>query len=1002
MAKFGFGRIPGTPNEAGSPPSTPIDIDANLNQVAENAANGTVVGITASSTDPDVGDTVTYSLVGSAGGRFAIDSNTGVVTVANSSLLDYDTDPSHDITVRATSNGGTAQQTFTINLTPVDEAPSIPVDVNVGANQVAENAANGTTVGITVSSTDPDSGHTVTYSLTDDAGGRFTIDPNTGVVTVANGTLLNFEDATFHQITVRATSSVGGLFSEQNFTINVTAVNEGPSVPVDADDGANTVVEGAANGTTVGITAQSTDPDASDPITYSLTDDAGGRFAIDANTGVVTVANGTLLDFDTNPSHNITVRATSSGGLFAEQTFTINVTQQSTVIPFATDGSNVMNWSNRIAPTSLYVPSTQKLHVAWERWDAAHSRREGWARTIDLSADPAEASPPFFIADNPLNNDPHGNPAIQRDHEGYFHYFTGADISPLQYWTSLNPDQPAPVIERASPLDESTYPHCHLVGTALYLYAAWKVQQSPPQSHLLMKKTTSLSGGVAVWNAGDSLVDFGLDARLYAGKSIVRGTEIWIPVAWANGTPATPRRHLYLFRYDTVDGSVKNLDGSVTRAAGTLPILLAEANQDFRLIDSGTTNENAGAATSLVEDEAGNVHFTYRTGADGWPNGKIMHMVWDGVSLSTPFEVGTCDEVDDPATVGRDSAGGIQVIWVEDPSATHFRSGTPFRRARSAAGVWGAKELVRAIDTKPFSALNSIQDGPASARLTYCENSEVEFGQDFDAIAGNLKGYILGDDNVHLPFVVPEHTISDVDAAAYVARMSASPSSGEKWMIEQFFKALKTKIGLAKFDALYLPFFASVEADALLNVVQNQYNLTKNGAITFTPNKSFTGDGSTGWLDTGFNPTTAVSPAATADNQHIGMFSNKQNDNESHWMGNTACWINGSSGGNVFNGRLATGGFNFGTSTDDTGHYVITKPNQNNVRGFKDGSFISQESPSDSSFDNSNYAILRQGPTGAFSDQEFFAAHWGANLSDTEVKTLYSIIYWSLRQIGHL
>ncbi|HMS03588.1 MAG TPA: cadherin repeat domain-containing protein, partial [Gemmatimonadaceae bacterium] len=35
------------------------------------------------------------------------------------------------------------------------------------------------------------------------------------------------------------------------------------------------------------------------PITYSLVDDAGGRFAIDPATGVVTVANGGLLDFET-------------------------------------------------------------------------------------------------------------------------------------------------------------------------------------------------------------------------------------------------------------------------------------------------------------------------------------------------------------------------------------------------------------------------------------------------------------------------------------------------------------------------------------------------------------------------------------------------------------------------------------------------------------------------------------------------------------------------------
>ncbi|MEL6106198.1 MAG: LamG-like jellyroll fold domain-containing protein [Planctomycetota bacterium] len=48
--------------------------------------------------------------------------------------------------------------------------------------------------------------------------------------------------------------------------------------------------------------------------TFSLTDDAGGRFSIDAATGEVTVANGTLLDSETAASHNVTVQVTDAAG----------------------------------------------------------------------------------------------------------------------------------------------------------------------------------------------------------------------------------------------------------------------------------------------------------------------------------------------------------------------------------------------------------------------------------------------------------------------------------------------------------------------------------------------------------------------------------------------------------------------------------------------------------------------------------------------------------------
>ncbi|MGB7329724.1 MAG: hypothetical protein WBD31_32920, partial [Rubripirellula sp.] len=48
--------------------------------------------------------------------------------------------------------------------------------------------------------------------------------------------------------------------------------------------------------------------------TFSLTDDAGGRFAIDSSTGEVTVADGSLIDYETATSHNVTVQVTDAAG----------------------------------------------------------------------------------------------------------------------------------------------------------------------------------------------------------------------------------------------------------------------------------------------------------------------------------------------------------------------------------------------------------------------------------------------------------------------------------------------------------------------------------------------------------------------------------------------------------------------------------------------------------------------------------------------------------------
>ena len=295
---------------------TPTDMSITASTVTENAANGTAVG-TVSTTDPDAGETFTYTLTDDAGGRFAIDVNTGAVTVADGSLLDYETATSHNVTVRVTDSGGnTYDEVMAVSVTNTNETPT---DMSITASSVAENAANGTTVG-TVSTTDQDAGETYTYSLTNDQGGRFAIDTNTGVVTVADGSKLDYETLASHDITVRVTDS-GGATYDETMTINLTNVNE---TPTDLKLTNVEIAEGAANGTSVG-TAAATDADSGETFTYSLTNNAGGRFTIDGVSGEITVADGSLLDYETATSHDVTVRVTDGSGNTYDETYTIGV-----------------------------------------------------------------------------------------------------------------------------------------------------------------------------------------------------------------------------------------------------------------------------------------------------------------------------------------------------------------------------------------------------------------------------------------------------------------------------------------------------------------------------------------------------------------------------------------------------------------------------------------------------------------------------------------------------
>ena len=240
------------------------DSDATANAVNENAANGTAVGITAAASDADATtNAITYSLDDNAGGRFAIDSSTGVVTVAGA--IDRETAASYNITVRATSaDTSFSTQIFTIAVNDVDEFDVGAVtDSDATANAVNENAANGTAVGIAAAASDADATtNAITYSLDDDAGGRFAINATTGVVTV--NAALDYETATSYPVTIRATCT-DGSHATQTFTISVNDVNEsGITAISDTDAAADAVLENAAAGTPVGVTAFADDPDGTD------------------------------------------------------------------------------------------------------------------------------------------------------------------------------------------------------------------------------------------------------------------------------------------------------------------------------------------------------------------------------------------------------------------------------------------------------------------------------------------------------------------------------------------------------------------------------------------------------------------------------------------------------------------------------------------------------------------------------------------------------------------
>ena len=119
--------------------------------------------------------------------------------------------------------------------------------------QVDENSVTGTSIGFVIAAGVQGS---ETFTLSDNAGGRFAIDFATGEITVANGGLLNHEVDQSHVVTVAVSDATGSY--EEEFIIFVNEIDDLDLAVV----GGLAVGENSANGTSIGSAIATPGPDA--------------------------------------------------------------------------------------------------------------------------------------------------------------------------------------------------------------------------------------------------------------------------------------------------------------------------------------------------------------------------------------------------------------------------------------------------------------------------------------------------------------------------------------------------------------------------------------------------------------------------------------------------------------------------------------------------------------------------------------------------------------------
>ena len=312
QSQYSFTIIANTSKGDSDPINLTLSIN-NLDEVAPNFISGDTAGAidentgagqiiyTATANDSDFNDSeeIIFSLTGDSDSALSINADTGVVTLADDP--DFEAQSVYNFGVIATdAAGNSSEQSVSLSINDIDESgPVIDSENTVAA--INENSGAGQLV-YTVTSVGP----SATYSLEGVDADKFSIDANTGAVTLTGNP--NFEAQSQYSFTVVATGGLLNLSDSQSVTLAVNNLDEvAPTITSGSDAGS--VEENVAAQVVYTATAEDSG-DISAGVTFSLSNDSDSAFSIINTSGEVTFAGGA--DYETQSAYSFSVIATDA------------------------------------------------------------------------------------------------------------------------------------------------------------------------------------------------------------------------------------------------------------------------------------------------------------------------------------------------------------------------------------------------------------------------------------------------------------------------------------------------------------------------------------------------------------------------------------------------------------------------------------------------------------------------------------------------------------------
>lgn len=251
--------------------------------------------------------------------------------------------------------------------------------------------------------------------------------------------------------------------------------------------------------------------------------------------------------------------------------------------------------------------------------------------------------------------------------------------------------------------------------------------------------------------------------------------------------------------------------------------------------------------------------------------------------------------------------------------------------------------------------------------------------------------------NPHAPSEgVGGYAFVNAEASSLAARFATPPTDARKALIDNLVGSLKTASVWSKMDALYVIAAADAQA-ARQNWIADQYNLSAVSSPTFSPDRGYTGDGASSYLDAGVAANALLN--FTQNDNSFGFWSRTNDATAGRDMGAGSQFL--VIGRNVTNmqGRANSAISATFAAADSLGFYGARRNNPSDQDLFKNGAIVRLASANVSAavgVDSVN--ILRTQTT--YSVRQCSVAFVGGYLTDAQILAQYNAINTYLQAVG--